>query len=106
MKFALCIVLGDEPSGFGCGDTRGWFRHYKWETFEETWIPVALDSCENLMPEDWLFFLLDGELLGCVQVLRIVEDPAHQRKEIWYDDKKTIRPTNRTPLQYPPVEIY
>lgn len=73
----------------GDGDTASWFRFYKWDTEDEVYVP-RLRPFYDASPGDYLWFVLDGKVLGSVQILRIELEESQGRQEIWYDASKKL----------------
>lgn len=81
-------LIGDEPDPIGAGDTRSWFYYYKVDQDGEVWLAWM----EEVAPSagDWLWILLDGLLVGVAKILRMMDDPLNNRKEVWYDTKNLV----------------
>lgn len=73
-------------------DMKSWFLFYKWMVEGEVHYDISNTAKENLYLQletgDRLWFLMDFELIGYVDVLRIQEDPTRDVWEIWYDGSK------------------
>lgn len=73
--------------------TRDWFYTYKWETDDETFVPIVLDDmAEVTEPDvgDTLWFVMDEQVLGHVPVLRVVPNVMSDNVEIWYDSRAVV----------------
>lgn len=86
----LYVMNGEDPAPAGDGDTRSWFEYYKWNAEGESFMPRDNPHLP-VSPGDFLWFVLDGGLVGGVEVLR-VETPSlpYQRQEIWYEAAKLL----------------
>jgi hypothetical protein len=69
----------------GGGDTKSWFLFYKWNVSEENYVP-RLSPYMPAEPGDFIWFVMDNEILGCAEILR-AEIPPHPEEvqEIWYN---------------------
>lgn len=73
----------------GDGTTQGWFTYYKWDVDGETYVPVPADVPGGAPEEgDTLWFLMDNRLMGCVPVLRVMEDAMNGGLELHYDTRQ------------------
>ena len=66
------IITRDAPAPSAGFDMGSWFDYYKWNTEGETFVPVSGDArLEFLRAKegDWLWFIVDGLVLGCVVIL-------------------------------------
>ena len=88
MKHFVYNLISGAAAPAGGGDTGSWFRFYKRQNDGETFVPVAADvSAEKgcrVRPGDRLWFVLDGEIVGGVSVLRVVSDELRGSSELWY----------------------
>ena len=82
MKHLIYNMRSSDPPPSGYGDTKGWFYYYKWKVDEEVYVPWSLE----LTPEagDVLWFAMNGVVLGCTIVLRVLTDDLNGRLEVWY----------------------
>jgi hypothetical protein len=78
-------MRGEDPAPVGDGDTRSWFRYYKWEVEGENFVPKKYPFLEA-EGGDFVWFVMDGKLWGGAPVLRATTPPLQvQRQEIWYN---------------------
>lgn len=70
MKHFVYAMKGSDPAPAAGGDTRSWFMHYKWSAEGEAFVPL---TAAVIPPSagDLLWFVLDGQLLGCVMLIRV-----------------------------------
>jgi hypothetical protein len=82
----LYRMKSNTPAPAGCGTTEEWFKFYKLDREDETYVPFSGDSdLAKLQSGDILWFVMDNFVVARVPVLRLVEDPFNARMEIWYD---------------------
>lgn len=79
---------GSAPAPAGDGDTRSWFLFYKWNVEGEVFVPHKRPFLD-IAAGDYLWFVLDGALLGYVIVLRTIQE-LHYMQEIWYAGDETF----------------
>ena len=87
MRHFVFAMNGNDPAPAGGGDTKSWFMYYKWDVGGEAFIPVP-EAIEPPLEGDWLWFAMDGALLGCTVVLRTQEDPSNNCTEVYYDTRQ------------------
>jgi hypothetical protein len=94
MKHICYSVNSTDPAPAGDGDAKSWFEFYKWKAEGEQFVPVKHDHFKgfiNAEPGDFLWFLVDGVLLGTVPIIR-VDTPSipTMKQELWYDADKMM----------------
>lgn len=75
------------------GDMKSWFYFYKWRPGEddEVFFPIHEDSFPHIAAGDAVWFTMCGKgwskWLGCVKLLRVLQDDNNDKKELWYNCK-------------------
>jgi hypothetical protein len=81
------------------GDTASWFRFYKWEVEGEVFVPRQNGEHLPAQPGDLVWFCLDEQCLGCVEVLQVVLDPMGSGvQEVWYEPSRAWVPRDKLTL--------
>jgi hypothetical protein len=91
----LMRMYGAEEDPLKSGDTRSWFLFYKWMVEGEAHFDVPENDVfyGEIQAGDRLWFSMDRELIGYVEVLRAQVDPTRDMLEIWYDGQKCFKYT-------------
>lgn len=90
MRHFLYPMVSAAPAPAGDGDTASWFRYYKWPGDEEAYVPRRSPFL-RAVPGDYLWFVLDGLVLGGVELERIeIPSLPTMKQELWYDQKKIV----------------
>jgi hypothetical protein len=85
MRDIVYAMCGDSPSPQGGGDTRSWFFYYKMRLDEpELFMPLSGTETAKIEEGARIWFVLDGRLVACAPVLRLVEDSFNNTYELWY----------------------
>lgn len=71
--FIYAMTSTDRAPATG-GDTKSWFEYYKWDVDDFAYVPVGEDVLPDyeLNAVDLLWFVMDGDILGCVPVQNII----------------------------------
>ncbi len=86
----------DQPAPYGLGDSASWFRFYKLDPAEPTYIP-RFPGLEAALQGDRLWIVLNARLVGHVEILRVERDEWNQRDELWFDAGKLTPCPRDTP---------
>ena len=78
------------------GDTKSWFHFYKWDIGGEVFVPQQRPFLEA-KEGDFLWFVMDGEVLGGSKIIRIEREESQGVQELWYrgDDLYKLEPPSR-----------
>jgi hypothetical protein len=91
MKNYVINMDGAAPDPISSGDTKSWFFHYKWngvgEEDNEVFFPIEKGVLPDVGEGDVLWFVLDGVMIGCALVIRVMQDYTNDREELWYNTK-------------------
>lgn len=102
MRHYLYSIHGMDPDPIRSGSMKSWFLHYKWRLDEDddVFLPVPEDSFAEAVVGDILWFVLDGALLGCGELLRVFVSDANDWKELWFNPYRCVpaRPNIPVPL--------
>lgn len=88
MRHFIYDVQSSAPAPAGGFDAGSWFRFYKWDVADEVFVPVAgsyrpdFFDCEK---GDLLWFSVDGVVVGCAPIVRVMDEPAQMKTEVWYN---------------------
>jgi hypothetical protein len=88
MKHYLFNVVSELPAPAAGNDMGSWFLFYKWDVDDEVFVPVHEPTRSRFLdaePGDFLWFSLDSKVIGCVSILRLVDEQAQRKVEVWYD---------------------
>lgn len=84
-NFIYCVD-SSRPAPAGLGDEKSWFFFYKWgKDVGPTWVPAP----EGIKQGDRLWFSVDGELLGYVELTDVRESFTGGR-EACYDASRAV----------------
>jgi len=89
MSHVIYRMKGDDPAPQAGGDTKSWFYYYKWNTEEPVFVPVDLGFRVTL--GDFIWFILDGIVLGYARVSLVQLDESRDRKEVWFHSAHACR---------------
>lgn len=77
-------VKAGDPAPIGSGTADGWLRYYKFRPGSEEELYVRMPVGTNAAEGDTFTFVVDGEALGVVPILRVEHDFITEEEEIWY----------------------
>jgi hypothetical protein len=86
MNHFIYAMNADDPAPAAGGDTKSWFEYYKWDVGGHAYVPVpeaALIDYE-FRSVDVVWFIMDGELLGCCHV-DALHPSLNDKVELHYD---------------------
>lgn len=86
MNHFIYAMKADAPAPATGGDTKSWFEYYKWDVGGRAFVPVpeaALIDYEH-QSVDVVWFIMDGELLGCCKV-DAMHPSLNDQVELHYD---------------------
>jgi len=93
MKNYDYIIRSDRPAPTAGGDEKSWFLYYKWNIEGGAWVPAP----EGAEVGDFLWFYVDGELMGAVEILQLMHGPM-PFMEAHYDADQALRVPPKTYL--------
>lgn len=91
MKHIAYVMKGDEKAPAGAWETRSWFYYYKWGQDDEVFVPRKAKTFLSAEPGDMLWLVMDGVLLGRVELVRVMEEAAQRTQEFWYDARAVVQ---------------
>lgn len=83
MRHHLYRLTGSDPAPASGGDTRSWFYFYKWDVDGESFL-LSTPETSSAEPGDWLWVVLDQQLVGVVQVTDVREDLQSGQQELYF----------------------
>lgn len=86
MKNYDYVIRSDRPAPTAGGDEKSWFLYYKWNIEGGAWVPAP----EGAEVGDFLWFYVDGELMGAVEILQLMHGPM-PFMEAHYDADQALR---------------
>lgn len=86
MKNYNYVIRSDRPAPTAGGDEKSWFLYYKWNIEGGAWVPAP----EGAEVGDFLWFYVDGELMGAVEILQLMHGPM-PFMEAHYDADQALR---------------
>lgn len=86
MKNYDYVIRSDRPAPTAGGDEKSWFLYYKWNIEGGAWVPAP----EGAEVGDFLWFYVDGELMGAVEILQLMHGPM-PFMEAHYDADQAMR---------------
>lgn len=86
MKNYNYVIRSDRPAPTAGGDQKSWFLYYKWNIEGGAWVPAP----EGAEVGDFLWFYVDGELMGAVEILQLLPSSA-PFMEAHYDADQALR---------------
>jgi hypothetical protein len=94
-KYVCYKMRSDDPDPRNSGDTKSWFRFYKWRA-GSTWVP-AKEGCLDAEKNDQLWFSIDGVWIGAVVITDVVEHNLQGERELHFDSDELFIPTDPYP---------
>lgn len=98
VRHFLHRMNGSDPAPTG-GDTATWFRFYKWDVEGEVFAPRSAQQHLPATAGDYLWLSMDGQVVGCVELLRVLVDPLQpERQELWFEPGEAMVPNSTLTL--------
>lgn len=86
MNHFIYAMNSSDPAPATGGDTKSWFEYYKWDVGGHAYVPVPEAALLDYEAQsvDVVWFLMDGELLGCCPV-DAIHPSLNEKVELHYD---------------------
>ena len=89
MSHFVYAMKSTDKAPAGDGTTATWFKYYKWDVDDETYVPYQpSEDAVRPVANDVVWFVEDLHVLGCAKITKVVEGALHDRLEIWYDTRE------------------
>lgn len=82
----LYSLRSSDPPPAGDGDTASWFYFYKWNVDGDRFLPKRPPHLV-VEPGDFIWILLDEQLIGAVKVKSVYVEALQGTQEIWFDER-------------------
>lgn len=87
MNHFIYAMKADDPAPATGGDTKSWFEYYKWDVGGHAFVPVPESALTDLEFQalEVVWFIMDGELLGCCKVDAVHPSLSNNMVELHYN---------------------